>query len=63
MGCQSCNHNHLGHVSCVVSDRGRFYALYVNDRLFRQDTVTIKRISRERYNTLRRRGVKRCRVV
>jgi len=61
MSCSRCKR--FKNVSCVISDRGRFFALFVDDKLFRPDTVVIKRISRERYNHLRRHGVKRCRVV
>jgi len=61
MHCQHCKR--FKNVSCVISDRGRYFALFVDDKLFRPDAVVIKRISKARYNFLRRHGVRRCRVV
>lgn len=61
MHCHRCKR--YRNVSCVVSQGGSYYALYVNDKLFRPDLVVIKRISKARYHFLRRHGVKRCRVL
>ncbi len=59
MSCSSCRDSK---VSCVIADRGRFFALIVDEKLFRRDNVIIVRISRERFNSLLNRGVRRCHV-
>lgn len=59
MSCSSCFDSK---VSCVVADRGRYFAMLVDEKLFKRDQVIIVRISRAHYNRLRNRGVRRCQV-
>ncbi|WP_147393773.1 hypothetical protein [Ammoniphilus oxalaticus] len=67
MHCQHCRRRRhrsvYKNISCVIRDGNRYFAILVDDKLFRRDEVVIKRISKERYEAYRHRGVPRCRIV